>query len=104
MVRRVPQGFIWYIRQIEGLYKKSDRILRKTIIFMLRITRNRGVICNPLRVVGKMMGSVLDCVIAKDQLLLCQMHYINSMSRGNILAPNRRNSLPSTVKVGSLLL
>ena len=31
-------------------------------------------------------------------LLLCQMRDINSMSRGNALAPNRHNSVPCTVR------
>ncbi len=34
-------------------------------------------------------------------LLLCQMRDINSMRRGNALAPNRRNSLPCTVRTSS---
>ncbi len=31
-------------------------------------------------------------------MLLCQMHDINIMSRGNTLAPNMRNSLPCTLR------
>ncbi len=49
-----------------------------------------------------MLGS--NCVvIAKDVKVIptaavCQMRNINSMSRGNALAPNRCNSVPYTVR------
>ncbi len=66
-------------------------------------TRVRGVTCSVSarrwEGDGSMLG--LNRVIAKDVkrfTYCCQMRDINSMSRGNALAPNRRNSAPCTVR------
>ena len=49
-------------------------------------------------VIGSILGP--NCIIAKSMnlLLLCQIRDSISMSRGNALAQNRRNSIPCTVR------